>query len=77
MASGEQSGNNQESQAVAAFSGMNHDDPLFLELKQLLLLGKRSEAIRLIQSKMSLDTPEAQELTKLIMGTLQDTMIDP
>lgn len=78
MASGETSGSNSdESQVQRAFAGLSHDDPFFVQLKQLLLLGKRAEAIRLIQASYKFDTPEAQELTTLIMGTLQDTMIDP
>lgn len=79
MASGEQGDatNSDETHAQSAFSGLKHDDPLFVQIKELLLLGKRSEAIKLIQTKLQLDTPEAQELSKMIMGTLQDTTIEP
>ncbi|MBX9568694.1 MAG: hypothetical protein K2X77_07355 [Candidatus Obscuribacterales bacterium] len=78
MASGEQANKGDDkSEVQIAFAGLKHDDPFFIQLKQLLLMGKRAEAIKLIQTNYKFDTPEAQELTKLIMGTLQDTMIDP
>lgn len=64
-------------QVEMAFADLKHDDALFLKLKQLLMYGKRAEAIKLIQTSMNFETPEAQELTSLIMNTLSDTQIDP
>lgn len=77
MASGDIGKNKRSSDVQKAFAEMTHDDPLFMELKQLLLHGKRAEAIKLVQSNLKFETPEAQELTQMIMGTLRDTMIDP
>ena len=67
-----------DSLAHTVFTDMTNDDPLFKELRNLLLHGRRSEAVSLIcQNDKRFDSNEAQELMKLIMNTLRDTMIDP
>ena len=76
------SGSNEAAQAQSlaqtVFSSMSHEDPVFLELKSLLMHGRRSEALSLIHRYDNrLQDPQAQELVSLIMNTLSDTMIDP
>ena len=76
MASGTP-GDDKEKVAREAFDKLRHDDPFFMKLKHLLVHGKRAEAIKLIQNNLDFQTAEAQELAKLIMNTLSDTIIDP
>lgn len=67
-----------DSLAKAVFSDMKPDDPIFLRLKGLLLHGRRSEAINLIlEHDGRFQDTQAQELVRLIMNTLRDTVIDP
>lgn len=67
-----------ESLAKSVFSELRNDDPLFVKLKDLLLHGRRAEAVNLIcTNDTRFGGTEAQELVSLIMGTLRDTMIDP
>lgn len=73
-------GQNESSKSLAqqVFIDMKHDDPVFLELKSLLLHGRRSEAINLIcRHDERFQDKQAQELASLIMNTLRDTIIDP
>ena len=68
----------EKSLAKRVFIELKHDDPLFKQLKELLLHGRRAEAINLIQQQDSrFKGDEAQELVKLVMNTLRDTSIDP
>ncbi len=68
----------EKSLARQVFIELRHDDPLFKQLKELLLHGRRAEAIGLIQKQDSrFKGEEAQELVKLVMNTLRDTNIDP
>lgn len=63
--------------ARAVFTDMAGEDPAFKELRNLLMHGRRSEAINLIcNNDKRFDNHEAQELVRLIMNTLRDTMID-
>ncbi len=74
------SGSNEAAQSLVqtVFSSMSHEDPVFIELKTLLMHGRRSEALSLIRRYDNrLQDPQAQELVGLIMNTLSDTMIDP
>ena len=57
--------------------GTNFDDPMFLFLLELLLTGRRTEAVKLICDQDNrFEAPQARELVLLIMSTLRDTMID-
>lgn len=67
-----------KSLANSVFESMKHDDPVFREIKTLLLSGRRAEAISLIRKHDTrLDDPDAKELLKMIMNTLTDTVINP
>lgn len=63
--------------ARSVFRSMNHEDPVFKEIKTLLINGRRAEAIKLICNQdQRFGDGEARDLMKMIMGTLTDTKID-
>jgi len=67
----------EKSLAQVVFTEMKHDDPIFMELKKLLLNGRRSEAINLVcEHDSRFQDSQAKELIGLIMHTLRDTIID-
>ncbi|MBX9686799.1 MAG: hypothetical protein K2X27_08865 [Candidatus Obscuribacterales bacterium] len=69
--------NGGNSLAQCVFNQMSYKDPIFVKLKELLLSGRRSEALQLIRLyDRRFADPEAQELIALLMNTLQDTAID-
>ncbi len=67
-----------KSLASMVFADMRPDDPVFKQLKELLLHGRRAEAISFIQKQDDrFQGEQAQELIKLVMNTLRDTTIEP
>lgn len=76
-ASDNSSNTSNKSLAQVVFTEMKHDDPVFLELKRLLLNGRRSEAINLVCKHDSrFQDSQAKEFIGLIMHTLRDTIVD-
>ncbi len=66
-----------DSLAQAVFTDLTADNPNFKELRNLLLHGRKSEAISLIcQNDNRFDSEEAQRLVNLVMNTLRDTVIE-
>jgi hypothetical protein len=77
-ADGREEATSKDSLAQKVFTEMSGADPLFDELRSLLLQGRRSEAIKLIcKQDQRFGDSEAQELVSLVMNTLRDTAIEP
>lgn len=68
---------NSPSLARSVFSNMKNDDPVYQEIKTLLMNGRRAEAISLIcRHDKRFSDVEARDLMTMIMSTLTDTKID-
>ena len=72
-------GNAWESASLArtVFRSFKNDDPIYQEIKTLLINGRRAEAISLIcRHDQRFADGDARDLMKMIMSTLTDTKID-